>query len=135
MESTQQKPKEDFYEKELTAADKEQIQKILKQVQTRAETIKKQHPNLPKCLWCENCVDITPLLGQDTVCPYHRLLHDEFFYECGGSDIHPNMPYTNVCKTIDEYRTKYKEWMTKLGQEQCDLIVANKALYPINWQC
>jgi len=97
----------------------------------RYKTLKEKYPDLPKCSvkGCNNPVDITEGLGQDSSCAYHRLLFDWWM----GELTHEKIMY--YFRNQRARRAAFTRWRNKLGKEACDKIVLKMAQEPINWKC
>jgi len=96
------------------------------------ENLLKAFPDNPKCAFDGKPVDVT-LMGIDTSCPYHRLLHDQFLYNEGGHELQLQMAEGNL--TREAYRLDFHCWMIRKGKEVCDAIVLEMASAPLNWEC
>lgn len=104
-------------------------QVTLKDLEIRYQNIRKQNPKSKKCSVseCNNPVDSTPFLGEDTSCAYHRLLFD--FWSC---DVYKGKI---LCLTQRGRRRLFSIWLKKTGKVKCDKIVLMMAQEPINWEC
>ena len=94
----------------------------------RYENLRKQYPKIKKCSveGCSNPRDITPSLGWDSSCAYHRMLFDYWMYDVCH----------NITKlTQKEWRREFGIWMKKMGKEELDKIVLRMANESINWEC
>ena len=80
---------------------------------------------------CGELVDVTEGMGVDTSCPYHRLLYDHWMYNQIGDPCGKSLLFED--KTAR--RKKFFDWVAKTGQEECDTIVNEMSLVPINWKC
>lgn len=101
----------------------------LKDLDIRCENLKKEYPENPTCSFtggCDKPVDVTPGMGIDTSCPYHRLLFDYWMYEVLGEAPHPHKATR---------RRLFREWTEKIGKDECDRIVLEMANDGINWTC
>lgn len=105
---------------------------ILNDLVIRCQNLRKQFPDNPKCALCENPVDVT-LLGPDTTCPYHRLLHDHWMYEEDGDEFSQQVIEGKLSR--EDYRAKFQKWMNSLTKDERDEIVLEAANDGINWVC
>jgi hypothetical protein len=98
----------------------------------RYKNLKEKYPDIGKCSvkGCNNPRDITPGLGVDSSCAYHRLLFDYWIYEVVEGN-KANYYFTNQ----RERRAAFTRWRNNAGKETCDKIVLALAQEGINWQC
>ena len=104
----------------------------LEDFEVRYKNQRKSYPNNPECSFdgCHNPVDVTEGMGVDTLCAYHRLLFDFWFFETVSEET------TTIYLTKQsKRRNAFKKWMEKTGKEACDKIVLDMAKEPINWKC
>lgn len=101
----------------------------LEDFEKRYRNIREQHPYIGQCNHegCPNPPDITPGLGLDSSCAYHRLLFDFWLYE--RMDPVPEMENTLL------RREAYGDWHVKLTDEDRDAIVLRAAQDPLDWYC
>jgi hypothetical protein len=94
----------------------------------RYDNLRKHYPNIQKCCskGCKNPVDVTPGLGPDTSCAYHRLLFDWWLYEVRDGEVPEN-------KAVR--RSLFSRWCNKIGISECDRLVLIMAQDGINWAC
>lgn len=108
---------------------------ILKALKDRESFLSNKYPNRNKCAIpnCKLVVDQT-ISGDDTLCPYHRLLVDFWFYELDGSNFHPDLHSPKSDPDIESYRKRYNTWIDSLSEKEKDNIVCNMGQYSINWE-
>ena len=95
----------------------------------RYANIRKQHPYIGQCNTegCRNPPDITPGLGLDSSCAYHRMLFDFWLYE--RMDPIPEMENTLL------RREAFGKWNDVITDQVRDDIVLKSAQEQINWAC
>jgi ribosomal protein L32 len=118
---------------------------VLKHVQNRSDFLKKTYPERKTlCAYpkCQNVIDNTEM-GDQTLCCYHRMLIDFWFYEENGWEYAPNMKSLDTGKhyptpkqdpDLATYRNRYQAWAEGLGQEGRDKIVWWQAMSGCNWK-
>lgn len=101
----------------------------LEDFKKRYENIRKQHPHIGQCVHegCPNPPDITPGLGLDSSCAYHRLLFDHWLYEVME-------PVPEMEKTLLR-REAYGKWDDTIDDYLRNKIVLRIAQDAINWGC
>jgi len=101
----------------------------LEDFKKRYENIRKQHPHIGQCVHegCPNPPDITPGLGVDSSCAYHRFLFDYWLYE--KMDLVPEMENTLL------RREAYGKWDDTIDDYLRDKIALRAAQDPLNWYC
>ena len=106
----------------------------LQDLEIRYKKLREQNPKIENCsvAGCKNLRDVTPLLGVDTSCAYHRLLFDWWLYEVMPHDFKTTYHYMESQKGR---RRAFTNWMNKLGKEGCNKIVLKLANDGINWEC
>jgi hypothetical protein len=95
----------------------------------RYENLRKQYPKIKKCSveGCSNPRDITPSLGWDTCCSYHRLLFD--FWLDDVLEVSP------LSLTRKERADRFDKWLKETSEEELDKTVLMMANESINWEC
>lgn len=91
----------------------------------------KENPNKLRFCSFDNCinpVDATTHMGIDTSCPYHRLLFNHWLYVVINSA-------PEILEVKETRQRMFREWVAKVGQDECDRIVSKMAIEPINWVC
>lgn len=91
--------------------------------------IRERYPHIGQCIHqgCPNPPDLTPSLGLDSSCAYHRLLFDYWLYEV--------MEPTREMEHILLRREAFGKWNDKLDTETRNKIVLRLAQEAINWEC
>jgi hypothetical protein len=116
----------------------------LKHVRGRSAFLLKTFgPDRVKCVYpeCKDVVDQTEL-GDDTLCCYHRMLIDFWFYEKDGWKYAPDARDMQTGEIVRQpeadpdkatYRARWYKWANDLGQKERDRIVSYMAQSGCNW--